>query len=356
MCHYFLPHRSSTLSGQLNLSIQLLLFIISISIFKKERIKKNKIIFLNFIIFFIISFFQLLYDYVGFVFLNNGKYSAHIYHQYVSIAYILLLSIAIGYVVFDLMFRDWKIYPKYLLTFFFVLVIFCPLYYPIFKDPLYLYTTQEIKQWKVLSNYVKQGNEMPSATELSNLVRLQIWEDGTPIGDYRPEDNQKQIERLLPYLEGDSYKVLLWQPIFRKNINMDVMIIAFTLLFFGYQYKKDPPQGAYIDKIMFLFLLLVSTDILHQWGYINSVELSSWTELFSIGQYITFVIQIIIVLFFGLRLRFITSPQGEFYEAEIASNPYQVSRWRDWVDNIVLAHFFNFKVFNGRLFQSTNEK
>ena len=95
-------------------------------------------------------------------------------------------------------------------------------------------------------------------------------------------------------------------------------------------------------------------EILHNWGYIKSVEWNSLTELFSVGQYISIAIQLMMVLFFSLRLKFITSVQGEFYETELASNPQQVSRWRDWVDNLVLAQFFNFKLFNGRLFQTAD--
>jgi hypothetical protein len=62
----------------------------------------------------------------------------------------------------------------------------------------------------------------------------------------------------------------------------------------------------------------------------------------------------LMVLFFALRLRFISSVQGEYYEAELQANPATVTRWRDWVDNLVLSHFFNYKLFNGRLFQKTS--
>jgi len=53
-------------------------------------------------------------------------------------------------------------------------------------------------------------------------------------------------------------------------------------------------------------------------------------------------------------LKFITSVQGEFYEIELARNPDKISRWRDWVDNLVLSHFFNSNPFLGRFFQSTS--
>ena len=97
-------------------------------------------------------------------------------------------------------------------------------------------------------------------------------------------------------------------------------------------------------------------DILHTWGYIKSVEWGSMTELFAVGQYITVFAELMMVIFFSLRLRFITSVQGEFYELELAQHPKEISRWRDWVDNLVLSHFFNLKFFNGRLFQNPSSK
>ncbi len=65
------------------------------------------------------------------------------------------------------------------------------------------------------------------------------------------------MEYLAPYLEGDNWMVLLAKPLYLGHISMNVLLIGFILLFFGYQYKKDPPQGAYIDKMMFLFLNLL---------------------------------------------------------------------------------------------------
>jgi len=46
-------------------------------------------------------------------------------------------------------------------------------------------------------------------------------------------------------------------------------------------------------------------------------------------------------LFFTLRLRFIKSVKGEFYENELASRPAGVMRWRDALDNLVIRHFLD---------------
>jgi hypothetical protein len=96
-------------------------------------------------------------------------------------------------------------------------------------------------------------------------------------------------------------------------------------------------------------------ETLHFWEYIKSIEWNYYMEISNLGQYITISVELLIALFFGMRLKFITSVQGEFYEAELAANPEQISRWRDWIDDLVLSHFFNSKPLMGRFFQSTSD-
>jgi hypothetical protein len=348
-------HANTPLSGHLNQLIQLLLLVIAVFIFMKEPNKKNKFIFLNFSLYFCLSVASFVYDFVGFAFLS-GKYARFLFAEYLMVGYVFFLSVAVIYLVVDLLFRDFKSYQKYFVSLTIVFVFFGYYYYPVFSNPMHLYSTEDIKQWQTLDSYVAQSHAELNSIEIANKITLQSWKNGVATGDLYPEENLRRIEELLPYLEGNNWQVLFWKPIYLNAIHMDVLLVGFILLFFGYQYKKDPPQGAYIDKIMFLILLLQSMDILHNWGFIKSVEWGSFTELFTVGQYITVFAELMMVLFFALRLRFITSVQGEFYETEIAINPQQVSRWRDWVDNIVLAHFFNFKIFNGRLLQNPSAK
>lgn len=346
---------TSPISGHVNQMIQLLLFLITIFIIKKEPNKKNRFIFINFAIFFSLSIFSLGFDFID----NNlfvEKYSKHFYFQYVLIAYVIFNALAIIYLVIDLLFRDFKIYQKYICSLLIVLSIAGFVFYPYFYDPKYLYETNDIKQWKIIDQHIRNSTVQLSALEIANQLTLKSWENGHEVAELLPEENLRRIESLIPYLEKDNWRVLLFAPLYRHNIYMDVLIIGFILLFFGYQYKKDPPQGAYIDKIMFLVLILSSMDIIHNWGFIKSVEWGSLAELFAIGQYITVFAELMMVLLFAFRLKFISSIHGEFYETELAVNPEKISRWRDWIDNLVLAHFFNFKLFNGRLFQNPSEK
>jgi hypothetical protein len=338
-----------------NRIIQSLLFILAVFIVFNEPHIRNRVIFINFGIFFFVSgIIQMLQIFMGFVIFPNEQFAYVLFWQYFLIAYILFLSIAIIYLVIDLLFREFKIYQKYLVTLFIVLSFFVYYFYPFFKDPFYLYNVEEIKQWKTLETVIDDNDQIPTPAELASRVTLQAWEDGKPIGDLFPEVNLRQMEYLAPYLEGDNWMVLLTKPLYMGHISMNVLLLGFILLFFGYQYKKDPPQGAYIDKMMFIFLIYCSMEVLHFWGSLKSVEWKSYIEVSNIGQYITVFLELLLALFFGLRLAFITSAQGEFYERELATNPAQISRWRDWVDNLVLSHFFNSNPFLGRFFQSSS--
>jgi hypothetical protein len=248
------------------------------------------------------------------------------------------------YLVIDLLLHNVKTPLKYFLSTSIVLVFFVWHFMPFFTNPMYLYSTEDIRQWKVLDTFTQAHPEMTSSEEIAANVNLKSWKDGQPVGDLYPAENVKRIEDLQPYLEGGNYMVLLYKPLYMNVIYMSVMLIFFMMLFFGYQYEKDPPQGAYIDKIMFTFLLFTSTEILHFWGYVKSIEWGLFLGLFDVGQYITVGVLALMVLFFSLRLRFITSTVGEFYEGELASNPHLVTRWHDLVDEFILK-----KVFNTRL-------
>jgi hypothetical protein len=246
------------------------------------------------------------------------------------------------------------------------MLFFGTYFHTIISDPLSVYKTEQIKQWKALNEFVESSEEASKkqaegdrgslAVLLSNNVRLQSWKDGVAIGDLYPDQNYATIQELIPYLEGDNYQILIVKPIFVELVKINVLLVVLIIVFFGYQYAKDPPQGAYIDKIMFAFLLFCSMEILHNLAFMKSLEWKTWSDLFNFGQFVTISIEMVMVLFFSLRLRFISSVQGEFYETEIAIHPQQITRWRDWVDNMILAHFFNWKIFNGRMFQDTSAK
>lgn len=347
-------HQEVHFSQFANNIIQALLFFVVLFIFLNEPNKKHKLIFFNFVVFFGLSLFAHIHNFVGAAFLTGSRYASFIFYEYHIAAYVVSLSFAIVYLVVDLLFNNLKTSLKYVTAGSIVLFFFIWNFGPIIGNPLSPYQSEDIQQWKILAKYVDQHGQSTGTEDIAKAINLHAWKNGEAVGDLYPEENASRIEALEPYLEGQNYSILLFKPLFMKMVAMNVMLLFFMLLFFGYQYEKDPPQGAYIDKIMFTFLLFVSTEILHYWGYVKSVEYNLYLGLFNAGQYITIALLLMMVFFFSLRLRFITSITGEFYETELATNPQRITRWKDGIDKLVLMKFFNVKPL--RLFHSTGQK
>jgi hypothetical protein len=347
----FLPHYEVTAVGFLSNALQFILLILSLYLVKYESVKKTKLIFVNFAALFGMAFLFYLYNFVGTMLFTQEPMARHYYFQYVSHAlYFFLLAFSICYVTLDVLFRDFRVLQKYLLTFAIVGGFFAYYYHPYFSDPRYLYTTDEIAEWKELdkanSTLQSQSGIAPTFADLSAYLS---HVDGSVLARLDEGARHQRVEALYRYLDGSNYKNLLFKPLYLNSIYMCVLAVGLILLFFGYQYKKDPPQGAYIEKMMFFFLMFCTLEVFHAWSFIKTIEWDASLQIIEIGQFLSAFVLAIIALFFALRLRFITSVYGEFYEHEIVERPSSITRWRDSLDNLVIAHFFKRNELVGRM-------
>jgi len=339
-------------AGLVSYFLQLLMLVFAFAIVSKEPNKKNKVIFVNFVILFaaqIPSFVS------RFVQNANLKFLAEQYIIF-GLGY-FVLAFSITYLTFDVLFRDYTTLQKYALALVVVGGFFSYYYAPMLVDQKYAYKTPDVLDWKVMYKFdstyaASHDGATPTVDEIAQGVQLKSWKDGIAVGELYPEANRNRVEELYPYLEGSNYILLVFKPIFKSAIKMCVVSIGFILLFFGYVYMKDPPQGAYIEKIMFLFLVYCTLEILHMWSTIHSLEWGSAMAFWSVGAYVSDLVLLLMTGVFAMRLKFISSIRGEFYESELAANPGGVTRWRDGLDNVVIEGFFNRKAILGRLFVS----
>ena len=353
-----LPHKEVGLSLFVVTSFQVLLALISFAIMRHEPSAKNKFIFANFGVFFSIAILGWIGPFVGkerVLFTGIAK-ANHYFEQYVGYgAYGFFLAFAIVYLSVDTLFRDFKTAQKYFIAFAIVGTFFATYFHGFLVDPEYAYTTQDTRDWKQLEIALKDfksahNDADPTPAQLADRTNLFVYRDGVEVATLYDDARLARVEELFPYLEGENYLILLWKPAHYYMIFMGVLTVGFILLFFGYQYMKDPPQGAYIEKMMFLLLLSTSMEILHHASLVKSLEWTVFAEIIVAGQYATSVVFFLIAVFFALRLRFIMSVKGEFYETELEARPAGITRWRDAFDTIVVESFFNRKVVHGRLF------
>jgi hypothetical protein len=351
-----LPNRDVTLAGFLIRSLESLLFILSVQIVRREPTRKNKYIFVNFAAFFLLGFSAHIYSFIGpgLLFFTDERYARLYANQYVFYGlYFFLCAFSIAYLTLDVLFRDFRTYQKYLVTFAIVGAFFGYYYEGYVLDPKYTHHTADVADHKALytawEQYVSSHDDTPSPEILAGMTELSTWKNGRAVGTLYPEERLSRVRALYPYLP-DNYAVLVYKPIWFDVIHMCVVSIGFILLFFGYLYMKDPPQGAYIEKIMFLLLVMCSLEILHCWTAIKTIEWQAAGAVWMVGQYFSAIVFLLMAGAFAMRLRFITSIKGEFYEQELATSPKGVTRWRDAMDNLVVEKFFNRKLILGRMF------
>jgi hypothetical protein len=338
---------------------QVLLFLTSIAIVRHEVSPKNKFVFVNFGVFFSVSIFSAVGRFVGFnaTFFADVERSGHYFDAYAAYgAYGFFLALAIVYLAIDALFRDFKTIQKYAVSAGIVGTFFVVYFSGFLTNPDYAYQTQDVLDWKrmytAFEDYKEVHGTEPDAAELAAVQDMYVYQNAVPVATLHPEARLARVTQLYPYLHDLNYNILIMKPASYYMIFMGVVAVGFILLFFGYQYMRDPPQGAYIDKVMFLFLLFSSMEVLHNASYIKSLEWQTFAEIVGAGQYASSVVLLLITLFFALRLRFIMSVKGEFYEHELEARPAGITRWRDSLDTMVVESFFNRKIVHGRLFAS----
>ncbi len=340
--------------------IGILICFFFVALIKHEPNRKNKFLFINFAIFFSLYFFMIVFNLIEPYISNVNVFSAFIGAQYEKGFYYFALAFAVVYVVIDSFFREISVRSKYLIVAFITGFFFILYFYNFLLNPKFAYSTDDVKDYvsihKVYTQLSAGSHNEISAEEIAKTLTLKAWKDNQVVGDLYPGKNLERIKELYPYLSGTNYGVLLYKPVYVYVMQMSVFVSFFIILFFGYQYKKDPPQGAYIDKMMFLLLLFSSLEILHAWSYIHTVEWDKYAQMLNMGQYLTILVLVLLAGVLNARLRFVTSASGEFYESQLVSSAQHISRWRDWVDNLVLFSFFNPKAVEGTLFSQRRKK
>jgi len=353
----YFPNEGASNGDLILQALMVLGAIVSLNISRRETSPANRAIFFNFALLFFVSAASFLSAFVGYGIFPGDRWMQFFAPQYVNLAYFFLLSLAVVFVVIDSLLNDLRTYSKYITTLLIVAGVFMYYNYPFFQNPKYSYSTEDVVDYKAIDGSMDLlsalGKPVPTTQEIAGITSLGAWNGGIEVGTLFEDQKVRRVSELLPYLLTENGHVpLIWKPLYLNNIYMSVLCVVFIFLFFGYQYRNDPPQGAYIEKIVFLFLPYCSLEILHHYAYIKSVEYATLIDVQQVGYYLTLLNLLLLLVFFGLRLRFITSVKGEFYERELVSDSEHISRWRDAFDNLVVRHFLNPKAIHGRLFAS----
>jgi hypothetical protein len=132
--------------------------------------------------------------------------------------------------------------------------------------------------------------------------------------------------------------------------------LVFIVIYLAYNYFYDPPKRAYLEKIVLLFLLYCAFEALHFYAFARSVMWVNLTHMATLGQYLSVGVTLVLLWLFSLRLKFVLSPEGKFYERYLATNSKQITRWRDAVDNWIVRKFLNPDILERRFIVQRKER
>jgi hypothetical protein len=259
------------------------------------------------------------------------------------------------------MFREFSISKKYSLALAIVGGFFLFYYLPMLQSPDYLYHTNEVNEFRSIRTNVEklttQLGRAPTVSEVQASVMAGTEQSTNGYKILSSDERRDRIEGYLNYLSNPADSVMLvLKPLYMNVIYMSILATVFSVLFFGYQFVKDPPQSAYLERIMFMMLLISSLEIIQNWSNAHLVGYSTLLVILRLGGYISAAPFLVLVVIFVLRLRFITSVSGEFYESELQSSPADVARMRDGLDNLLLRHFVaRSRSIQNQLFVVTNK-
>jgi hypothetical protein len=356
-----LPHREFNEVGYVNLGLQLLLCLLCIQMVRYDDGRfRPALLALTF--FFGYAMLMYLSIFVGTVLFGNNLYAPVYYHQFVNkIGSSAIISVVVVYLIVDYVLHDSRMTAKLAIVVTVVALFLVPLYSPYFVNPLHLYQAEEYSRYlelKVAREQLRAKlQEEPSE---NHIIQRAIDTRKERAGVIEPSSTQgeaSELKAVAPYLSHHDDTVLFWKPLNLSAVYVNGILMILLAGFYVAKFRHDRPQGAYIEKIMLLFFPLCSLQALHSWAHTRSGETNLYYSIQALGQYVTILVLLGFVYVCSVRLRFLLSPAGQYYERQIFLNPERITRWRDEIDNLVLKSIFRKNPLFGRLltFQKKNQ-
>jgi hypothetical protein len=338
-----LPNRiGSILLGDLSA----LLGVVSLFLLRREIVKETRLFFLILAaMFFVNGLLFGLFLLIGRWLIPLDEWSEFYKYQYGVQIYFLLLSSCVVYLVVDLSFRGLSNSQKYVLAFVVAGSVWAYLFYPYYANPKYLYTTSDVEDYRAIRAAVEDlqrgGVTSPSHEEIASHVSQYLPESAKLGVHCSIKDREARVSEVLPYFRGDDVVLLILRPLWRSCIVIASFSIVLILLFILYQYVADPPKSAYMEKILWCLLPFCSFECLHHYAFVQVKLYDDYRALVVLGMYASMGIMLALLVLLILRLRFIQSVEGRFYERRLIQDASRITRWRDAIDNWVLRQFMN---------------
>ena len=349
-----LPHREIKTISAIACAFDLLVAVCCFFVAAKEINKRTVAVFTYVGIFFSLTALGWpMGALMGKAFFRDNPFASVYWNQYEWATYFFMLLFVIVFGTLEAATRKLAILQKSFLSLLVAGIPFVLLYYPFFINPNYLYTIPEVRDFSIVNQAIshsqKMGRGTPELDQLVNEVNLPNRN-----GSQTPEQKYQRIAKIFPYLEGDNYILLIHRPLYVNALYMGIIGLMILLAMLGYCYWNDWPKSAYLEKILISFIPICVLECIHAFSFVILSDVQVFQHIFGVGTILTRISYAFVLFFLVLRLNFISSPAGNFYENKLSTDPFLVSRWRDVLDEFIIRRFLNPQKLRGRLFFSND--
>ncbi len=338
-----------------------LLGVVSLFLFRREIVKETRLFFVMLaLLFFLHGLLFGLFLVTKRWLIPLNEWSDFFQYQYRLQVYFLLLSGCVVYLVVQMSLPGQGKYQKYIWTFVVAGSVWWSLFYPYYQDPKYLYTTSDVEDYRAVRESIqdlqKGGVTIPSSGDIASQLGRRLPES-TRLGIHCSiEDREVRVSEIMPFLRGDDVSLLVLRPLWRSCIVMASFSIVSILFFILYQYLVDTPKSAYMEKVLWCLLPFCCFEGLHHYAFVQANHFEDLVSMGQLGMYASMGVMLPLLLLLILRLKFIQSVEGRFYESRLMQDASRITRWRDAFDNWVLRQFMNPKELEHRfLIQSKGD-
>jgi len=322
-----------------------LLGVVSYFVHRRENGNGAKLVFLNFALFFGVNgLSRPLYQLAKRVLFDSNSWSDHYFYQYSWLVYFLLLSLCVILLAIDYAVTVRSIYVKYAVALVIVGAVWLVVFYPFIVDARYLYNVDDYRNFIAVRTSVtslqSQGIANPSTEQIVSQAQLTLA-GIVPNDETFHVEEERYVAHLREYLPGSNRILLILKPLWNSCSRISLLSVVLLLFCIMHQYFVDSPRGAYMEKIVWCLLPYCGFEALHFYTYTTVTNLDALTNIVEVGVYLSMAVMWMLILIFSLRLRFIETVEGKFYERRLLSDPSRITRWRDALDSWILKEFMN---------------
>lgn len=358
-CLAFFPHEKLVLFSIYHEIALLILGIVATVLVLEEKHRRNKIIFGLFVILGFQQILNIIYSFVPAAFPDN-RFAGHQYFQIVNGGVGLLVRsacLAGAAILMNTRIKTWLAMTMVVAT---AIIILASQLNPIFLNSKHLYTTPDITDFRIIDRawmaYYQERGIQPDAEEVAERIKLSKWEGRRRVGELSYGEAVERVKEIEPYLFGSNYNMLIYKPMNNLSWQMNLIVGIGVLMTILYWFFGGAPMGVYFERISVVVLSFNVFEVFHYHTYANLTSYSDYLNYFNIGALLSLLAVVILVFLFLLRLRFLLSHEGQYYESRLAHGGVLVAQWRDGFDDYLLRKFFGGNPFKSRFLTRILEK